>query len=48
MEIDYINGVESSKIFGRSKYQMEIFGRINDVTLNIIEYKPLADILKKG
>ncbi|ADZ09220.1 glycosyl transferase group 1 [Methanobacterium lacus] len=47
MEIDYINGVESSKIFGRSKYQMEIFGRINDVNLNIIEYKPLADILKK-
>ncbi len=47
MEIEYINGVETSKIFGRSKYQMEIFGRINDVTLNIIEYKPLADILKK-
>jgi glycosyltransferase involved in cell wall biosynthesis len=47
MEIDYINGVKSSKIFGRSKYQMEIFGRINNVNLNIIEYQPIAEILKK-
>ena len=47
MEIDYINGIKSSKIFGRSKYQMEIFGRINDAKLNIIEYQPIADILKK-
>lgn len=47
MEIDYINGVKSSKIFGRSKYQMEIFNRITDVKLNIIEYKPVADILKE-
>jgi glycosyltransferase involved in cell wall biosynthesis len=46
MKIDYINGPKTDKIFGRSKYQREIFKRLEQVKLNIIEYKPLAEIIK--
>ena len=35
MEIDYINGIRSSKIFGRSKYQREIVKRVSEADLNI-------------
>jgi len=48
MKIDYINGPKTDKIFGRSKYQREIFKRLNKVELNIIEYKPIADIIKNN
>ena len=37
MEIDYINGPKTYKIFGMSKYQMEIHKRL-DIKLNVIEY----------
>ena len=37
MEIDYINGQKTDKIFGMSKYQMEIQKRL-DIKFNIIEY----------
>ncbi|AEG18292.1 glycosyltransferase family 4 protein [Methanobacterium paludis] len=47
MKIDYINGPKTDKIFGRSKYQGEIFKRLDKVEFNIIEYKPLAEIIKK-
>ena len=47
MKIDYINGLKSDKIFGRSKYQQEIVKRIHGVELNIIEYIPLANIIKE-
>ena len=40
MEIDYINGPKTYKIFGMSKYQMEIHRRL-DIELNIIEYESL-------
>jgi glycosyltransferase involved in cell wall biosynthesis len=46
MKIDYINGHKTDKIFGRSRYQREIFKRIDDVELNIIEYTTTADIIK--
>ncbi|WP_048187969.1 glycosyltransferase family 4 protein [Methanobacterium paludis] len=47
MEIDYINGPRTDKIFGVSKYQMEIFRRIEGVGWNIIEYDSLMQILEK-
>ncbi len=47
MEIDYINGIRSTKMFGRSKYQREIVKRISEAELNIIEYDPTATIIKK-
>ena len=40
MEIDYINGPKTDKIFGMSKYQLEIIKRIN-VDLNFIEFDSL-------
>lgn len=46
MEIDYINGVKTDKIFGMSKYQMEIMKRI-DVDLNVIEYDSLMHYFDK-
>jgi glycosyltransferase involved in cell wall biosynthesis len=45
MKIDYINGRKTDKLFGRSKYQREIFKRLDNVELNIIEYRPIADIV---
>ncbi len=41
MEIDYINGPKSDKIFGMSRYQNEIHKRL-DIDLNKIEYESLT------
>ncbi|WP_048190870.1 glycosyltransferase family 1 protein [Methanobacterium sp. SMA-27] len=46
MQIDYINGPKTEKIFGMSKYQMEIHKRL-DVELNIIEYESIMHNLEK-
>jgi len=46
MEIDYINGPKTYKIFGMSKYQMEIHKRL-DIKLNIIEYDSIMYNLEK-
>jgi glycosyltransferase involved in cell wall biosynthesis len=47
MEIDYISGPRTEKIFGMSKYQMEIFKRIEQVEWNIIEYDSILQSLEK-
>ena len=47
MKIDYINGRKTDKLFGRSKYQMEIFKRLDNVELNIIEYRPIVRYCKQ-
>ena len=46
MEIDYINGPKTDKIFGMSKYQMEIIKRL-DIDLNIIEFDSLMRLVEK-
>jgi len=46
MEIDYINGPRSDKIFGMYKYQMEIQKRL-DVVLNVMEYDSIMQNLEK-
>ena len=46
LEIDYINGPKSDKMFGMYKYQMEIRKRL-DVILNIIEYESIMQNLEK-
>ncbi len=46
MEIDYINGPRTEKLFGMYKYQMEIQKRL-DVILNIIEYDSIMQNLEK-
>ena len=46
MEIDYINGPKTDKIFGMSKYQMEIFKRLN-IGFNVIEYNSLMKLFEK-
>jgi len=46
MEIDYINGPRTDKVFGMSKYQMEIFKRIEGVEWNFIEYDSLLKIME--
>ncbi|MTK63893.1 MAG: glycosyltransferase family 4 protein [Methanobacterium sp.] len=46
MEIDYINGPRSDKMFGMYKYQMEIRKRL-DVILNVIEYESLMQNIEK-
>lgn len=47
MEVDYINGPRTDKIFGMSKYQMEIFKRIKGIKWNIIEYDSLTQLIEK-
>ncbi|MGB9980625.1 glycosyltransferase family 4 protein [Methanobacterium sp.] len=42
MEIDYITGPKTDKIFGMAKYQNEIYKRITGVTFNTIEYNSLT------
>ncbi len=42
MEIDYINGLKTDEIFGMSKYQKEIHGRIKEIELNPIEYPKIS------
>jgi glycosyltransferase involved in cell wall biosynthesis len=46
MEIDYINGQKNDKIFGMSKYQLEIVKRL-DVKLNVIEFNSLMTFFDK-
>jgi len=46
MKIDYINGPKTEKIFGMSKYQMEIHKRL-EVKLNIIEYESIMYNIEK-
>ncbi len=46
MQIDYINGPKTDKIFGMSKYQMEIERRLN-IELNLIEYNSLMRYFDK-
>jgi len=40
MGIDYINGSKTDKIYGMSKYQMEIYKRLN-IEMNVIEFDSL-------
>lgn len=47
MEIDYINGPRTDKVFGMSKYQMEIFKRIEGVEWNFIEYDSVTQIIER-
>jgi len=42
IEIDFINGRRTGLVFGTSKYNSEIFSRINAVTLNRIQYPPIG------
>ncbi|MGB9133422.1 MAG: glycosyltransferase family 4 protein [Methanosarcina sp.] len=46
MEIDYINGLKTDKIFGMSKYQSEIHSRLENVKLNRIEYPDASKVVK--
>jgi len=46
MEIDYIKGLKTDKIFGMSKYQMEIHKRL-DIKLNVIDYNSLTHFFEK-
>ena len=47
MEIDYIIGPKTNKIFGMYKYQNEIHKRLNNVQFNIIEYNSITNIFEK-
>ena len=47
MEIDYISGPKTSKIFGMTKYQLEIIKRI-DFNFNIIQYNSLMKYFEKN
>lgn len=44
MEIDYINGLKTDKIFGMSKYQNEIHSRLDNIKLNRIEYPDISKV----
>lgn len=46
MEIDYINGLRTDKIYGMSKYQSEIHSRLGNVQLNRIEYPDASKVAK--
>jgi len=47
MEIDYINGPKTDKIFGMTKYELEIIKRI-DINFNIIQYNSLMKYFEKN
>ena len=47
MEIDYISGPKTNKIFGMTKYQLEIINRI-DINFNIIQYNSLMKYFEKN
>ncbi len=47
MEIDFIIGPKTDRIFGMSKYQNEIFKRITGVKFNIIEYNSLTYLFER-
>jgi len=49
VEIDYINGVKTTEIFGRLKYQQEIHNKLESVELNVIDYTPITSpLIKRG
>jgi glycosyltransferase involved in cell wall biosynthesis len=43
MEIDYITGPKTDKIFGMSKYQNEIYKRLQTLHFNVVEYKSITN-----
>ena len=47
MEIDYISGPKTDKIFGMTKYELEIIKRI-DINFNIIQYNSLMKYFEKN
>jgi len=47
MEVDYICGERSDRLFGMAKYEQEINRRIEDVQFNRIDYQPLRTVLLK-
>ena len=47
MEIDYITGPKTDKVFGMAKYQNEICKRITDLKFNIIDYNSLTVLFEK-
>jgi Glycosyltransferase len=47
MEIDYLTGPKTDKIFGMAKYQNEICKRITDVKFNIIDYDSLTCLFER-
>lgn len=47
MEIDYITGPKTDKIFGMAKYQNEICKRITNLQFNIIDYNSLTVLFEK-
>jgi glycosyltransferase involved in cell wall biosynthesis len=46
MEIDYISGPQTDRIFGMSKYQREIRMRLHNVDYNDIRYQSLMKIME--
>jgi len=47
MEIDYISGPKADKLYGMTKYQLEIIKRI-DMNFNIIQYNSLMKYFEKN
>jgi len=47
MEIDFIIGPKTDKIFGMSRYQNEIYKRITGVDFNVIEYNSLTRLFER-
>jgi len=47
MEIDYITGPKTDKIFGMAKYQNEICKRTTDVKFNLINYDSLTCLFER-
>jgi glycosyltransferase involved in cell wall biosynthesis len=46
MEVDYICGHRTDRLFGMAKYEQEINRRITDVQFNRIDYLPLRTVLE--
>lgn len=44
LDIDYINGLKTDEVFGRSRYQTEIHKRLETVNLNRIEYSHIFQL----
>lgn len=47
MEVDYICGERSERLYGVARYEQEIHKRILDVQFNRIDYQPLRTVLEK-
>lgn len=45
MIIDFINGAHSERMFGYKRFQDELHKNLNNIKLNIIEYKPSKNII---